>query len=295
MSPSSVLSPACLRRITEAMKADSIVCRLCAARANFVFSRTGDDGVAISCYACAGCDSLQTEEPYWIDALYANSSGASNLGLDVWAVDRCMNARIATALLWKLGRFTSQRDRLLDWGGGPGLLVRMLRDIGINAFLYDKYSPNHYATGFTRSETEHYSFITAFEVFEHFANPATDLEPILAMNPRFLLVSTCLYRGQGPDWAYLGPPKSEHVFFYSEKALHLIAQRFGYEVCLLPGEITLFYQRPLSTLRLRLVGALLAKPYLAQLAFAAKRKWSLGPEDDRTIRRRLQQSESNVD
>ena len=176
------------------------------------------------------------------------------------------------------------QDKLLDWGGGSGLLVRLLRDVGIDAYNYDKYAKNHFASGFSRSDEQRYSFVTAFEVFEHFANPATDLETIFALQPSFFLISTCLFKDEGPDWPYLGPAKSEHVFFYSEAALQLIGRRFGYQVFRLPHEITLFFKSPISTIRLRLANLLLSNDHAAEIAFALKRKWSLSEADNRTIR-----------
>jgi Methyltransferase domain len=270
----------------------STACRLCGADTRLAFSRTAADGVDIACYECTGCESLQTETPYWIAELYAKSSGASHQGLDTEAVERCLTGRIAVAMLWKAGGFSSQRNKLLDWGGGPGLLVRLLRDVGLNAFLYDKYSPNHYAVGFTARDDDRYDFVTAFEVFEHFPSPATDLVPLFATSPRCLLVSTAIFCGQGPDWTYLGAPKSEHVFFYSEKALRWIGERYGYEVFRLPHDLTLFFKRPFSSRRLRLVHALLSKPYIAQLVFALKHKWSRAADDNQLLRARRRESDA---
>jgi len=269
------------------MKPAAIDCRLCGAPTAFGFARPTDDGGEIRCFVCTACRSLQTEPPYWLDDVYAAAASPSRLDLDTSAVARCLFNRIVVALLWKLGGFANGRDRLLDWGGGPGLFVRLLRDVGIDAYVYDKYARNHYATGFVRAEDTRYSFVTAFEVFEHFPDPATDLEPIFALDPAFLLISTSLFTGQGPDWAYLGPPKSEHVFFYSEAALALIGRRFGYEVFRMPHAITLFHKPGLSTTRLRWASRLIAHPHLAEIAFALKPKWSLADEDSRTIRRRV--------
>lgn len=269
------------------MRLDSIECRLCGAPATLAFARPADDGTTIRCFACTSCRSLQTEAPYWLAEVYAASSSASRLDIDTSAVERCLFNRIVVAFLWKLGGFANGRDRLLDWGGGPGLFVRLLRDVGIDAYLYDKYARNHFATGFFRDNDTRYSFVTAFEVFEHFPEPAKDLEAIFALDAAFLLISTAPFTGQGHDWAYLGPPKSEHVFFYSDEALELIGRRFGYQVMRMPQAITLFHQPRISRTRLQLVARLIAHPRMAELAFALKSKWSLADEDARTIRRRI--------
>ena len=265
------------------MGSDAISCRLCGAQADFSFSRRARDGDEIKCYECTSCHSLQTQVPYWLDDEYAAAAAYTYPNLDTSAAERALRGRIAVCFLWKLCGFSSPEDKLLDWGGGPGLLVRLLRDVGIDAYNYDKYAKNHFASGFSRSDEHRYSFVTAFEVFEHFANPATDLEAIFALQPSFFLISTCIFKNQGPDWSYLGPAKSEHVFFYSERALQLIGRRFGYQVFRLPHEITLFFKSPISTTRLRLANLLLSNDHVAEIAFALKRKWSLSEADNRKI------------
>jgi len=182
----------------------------------------------------------------------------------------------------------------LDWGGGPGLLVRMLRDVGIDAYNYDKYVKNHFASGFSRSDGHRYTFVTAFEVFEHFANPKSDLEPIFALQPSCLLVSTCLYTNQGPNWSYLGPAKSAHVFFYSDEALRLIGRRYDYQVVRFPHEMTLFVRRPIAKRRLALINMLLANDRFVEIIFALKRKWSLSAKDNQMIRELIDKPIGNV-
>jgi hypothetical protein len=81
--------------------------------------------------------------------------------------------------------------------------------------------------------------MTAFEVFEHLSNPREELGKLFAAQPTAFLASTFTYSGEGPDWWYLIPDTGHHVFFYSEMALQLIADRHGYEL-LRPGGYILF-------------------------------------------------------
>lgn len=273
------------------MKPKTIACRLCGAAAEFRFSRRAADGDEVSSYECTSCRSLQTQEPYWLEEVYAeNASTEEAPNLDTWAVERTGFCRMVVYFVWKLGGITKKGDKLLDWGGGPGLLVRMLRDVGIDAYNHDKYVRNHFASGFSRSDKHRYNFVTAIEVFEHFPNPKFDLAPIFALQPSCLLISTCLYEGQGPSWGYLGPAKSQHIFFYSEEALKLIGRRFGYHVVRFPKEITLFVRPPIAKLRLAFINWLLTKSHLAEIVFALKRKWSLAATDHAQIRELTQKS-----
>ncbi|AMY10074.1 hypothetical protein LuPra_03302 [Luteitalea pratensis] len=278
------------------MRTKDIECRLCGAAAAFRFSRRAADGDEVGCYECGRCRSLQTEFPYWLEQEYARaSSNDETPDLDTWAAERTLYHRMVVYFLWKLAGLSKASDKLVDWGGGPGLLARMLRDVGIDAYSYDKYIKNHFASGFSRREGERYNFVTAFEVFEHFAEPRTDIEPIFALQPSSLLISTCVYTNQGPDWPYLGPAKSQHIFFYSADALQLIGRRFGYEVIRLPHEVTLFAREPIARERLALVKLLLANDRLAEVVFASKRKWSLAASDNLAILRLLDQAGADAE
>lgn len=273
------------------MQPKTIECRLCGGIGEFRFSRRATDGDEVSSYECTSCRSLQTEDPYWLGEVYShNASKQEAPSLDTWAVERTGFCRIVVFFIWKLGGISNTGDKLLDWGGGPGLLVRMLRDVGIDAYNYDKYVRNHFASGFSRSEGSRYNFVTAFEVLEHFPNPKSDLEPIFALQPSCLLISTCLYKDQGPNWGYLGPAKSQHVFFYSDEAFRLIGRRYGYRVVRFPQEMTLFVRQPIAKTRLAFINMLLAKPHLAEIVFALKRKWSLSTMDHLQIRELIDRS-----
>jgi hypothetical protein len=266
------------------MKNVSIDCRLCGQKSFFRYSRRDVDGDEISSFECSSCRSLQTQLPYWLEQVYAPPSPSSPPDLDTWAAERTVNCRKAVYLLWKLGGKMKTVDKLLDWGGGPGLLVRMLRDVGIDAYNHDKYVKNHFASGFERSVGEHYKFVTAFEVFEHFAQPSSDIDQVFSLQPELLLISTGIYTDQGPDWTYLGGAKSQHIFFYSKTALKFIGEKYGYHVTFLPNEMTLFSRRPIAGFRMALISYLLGKRRLSDVLFALKKKYSLAGKDNAMIR-----------
>jgi hypothetical protein len=151
------------------------------------------------------------------------------------------------ALIYFVARLLglSENDTVLDWGGGNGLLVRMLRDAGLQAYLLDKYVANHYAVGFEDDSERHHKLILAFEVWEHLAHPKIDVAQIFDRRPDAHLLSTLIYKGQGEDWSYLHPESGKHVFFYTERAMFHIAKRFGYEV-LVSERYTVFLRSPIS-------------------------------------------------
>lgn len=212
--------------------ADTISCRLCDGRAAnfFVLPLIGKHRVRF--YVCDDCGSLQTESPYWLDEAYSNSNLAA---LDTGAAQRNLN-NMAAVHAWV---HLSGMQTVVDVGGGDGLLCRLLRDYGVDARPEDRYASNTYAQGFEDDPRRSPILYTAFEVLEHYANPKADLEMLFGSRPDSILLTTALYEGQGPDWWYLTPDSGQHVFFYTRRALEIVAERFGYSVDFM-GSYTVF-------------------------------------------------------
>ena len=206
-------------------------CRLCAGLLQPRFTQRLLQRHEVAYYVCSDCGSLQTETPHWLEEAY--SQNLSNL--DTGAAQRNLrNLAACYAVARVLGL-----QRLLDIGGGDGLLCRLLRDRGLNCYVRDKYARPTYAQGFDEPDFDRPEMVMAFEVFEHLPQPAAELPAFFASGPQAVLISTELYTGQGPDWPYLAPESGQHVFFYSPQALALVAQQQGYTL-LLSGEFTLF-------------------------------------------------------
>jgi len=188
----------------------------------------------VSYFECDRCDSLQTEAPYWLGEAYG-----SNLSrLDTGSVQRNLQNLAAAYIISKL---FGVRDAL-DFGGGDGLLCRLLRDYGVNCFVRDKYANPTYSQGFSEPDFSEPNLVLAFEVLEHFAAPATEVADLFQSQPRVLVLSTTLYRQQPKDWWYLGAESGQHVFFYSAKSLRMIADKYGYSI-VLSGGYALFVRK----------------------------------------------------
>jgi hypothetical protein len=178
--------------------------------------------------------------PYWLAEAYASEVDA----IDTGAAQRVLHCfALAHTVMRVLGCRTA-----LDFGGGSGLLCRLLRDVGHDAYWFDQYSSPGYATGFVGSPRQAYDLITAFEVIEHFPSPRGDFDAIFAAKPRAVLLVTELYAGQGKDWWYLAPEEGQHVFFYSRQALRFVGERYGYHLLLCRGFI-LYLREPPTKLR----------------------------------------------
>lgn len=207
----------------------AITCRLCDGAADFAFHKTMIGKYQVSFFLCRACGSLQSEEPYWLAEAYSDAV----LAIDPGAAQRVLDCLGLTDAVMRL--FDCRTS--LDYGGGAGLLCRLLRDIGRDAYLYDRYAPASYATGFNGSLNTHYDLVTAFEVVEHFPAPKSDLDALFGANPKIVLIMTYLYQGENADWWYIAPEEGQHIFFYSPAAIALIGRRYGYHPLICKGFI----------------------------------------------------------
>tara|TARA_R110002074_G_scaffold67553_7_gene158853 strand:+ start:1171 stop:2004 length:834 start_codon:yes stop_codon:yes gene_type:complete len=198
-------------------------CRLCGSPTSDIFQLTVLSEHEVHYYECLGCGSLQTEAPYWLDTAY-NSTNLSRE--DTGAAQRSIQN---SAAVFAISRLLNLKN-VFDFGGGDGLLCRLLRDTGINCFLGDKYATPTYAQGFTEPDFEVPDLVVAFEVIEHFENPRSDFHQLFRKRPKAILLSTCIYKKQKEDWWYLSPSSGQHIFFYSQRALEDIGKAHGYRL-----------------------------------------------------------------
>ena len=118
-------------------------------------------------FCCNVCGFVQTENPYWLKEVYTEVINDSDIGL----VSRNISsAEITKAIILA---FFDRSLRFVDYGGGYGLFVRMMRDKGFAFNLYDIFCENIFAKGF-EVEPElsgKYELLTEFEVYEHLVYP----------------------------------------------------------------------------------------------------------------------------
>jgi hypothetical protein len=240
----------------------SFSCRLCGGDLARVFALRILDRYDVDYLKCASCDSLQTERPYWIEESYS-----SNLAiLDTGSGQR----NIANlAAVFAVSRVLRLND-VVDFGGGDGLLCRLLRDYGINCFVNDKYASATYARGFASPDFLRPGILLAFEVLEHFANPRSDLNILFESKPAALMGSTAIYSDQGPDWWYLTPESGQHLFFYSEKALRLIAELYDYSFLMCSGHFLLLKPGLASALQRQFIRFVLQRHMLRAMSAAMR-------------------------
>jgi 2-polyprenyl-6-hydroxyphenyl methylase/3-demethylubiquinone-9 3-methyltransferase len=122
----------------------------------------------------------------------------------------------------------SRPRRVLDYGGGNGLLAELLRAAGFaQADTYDPFVPR-----FATRPLERYDSVVSFEVAEHATDPARTFAEMndLVANPGLILFSTLLQPAnleeQGLNWWYAGP-RNGHVSLYTRASLEALARPLG--------------------------------------------------------------------
>jgi 2-polyprenyl-3-methyl-5-hydroxy-6-metoxy-1,4-benzoquinol methylase len=176
----------------------------------------------VSYFRCTNCGFIHTEQPYWLERAYSEAIASQDVGV---ITRNEMNAVFTSSLLSLAFRNTSHA---LDFGGGHGVFVRMMRDRGFNFFWKDLYASNHFARGFEFDPKISYDFVTAFEVLEHFVEPMRELESIMDIADN-VFVSTLTVPTPTPQlsdsWYYL-PSTGQHLSFYTKETLLHIAAHY---------------------------------------------------------------------
>ena len=153
----------------------------------------------IEYYHCSNCDFVQTEEPYWLEEAYSKSINLSDTG---YMARNLSYANRLTILLYLL---FGKNGTFLDYAGGYGVFVRLMRDIGFDFNWDDKYTKNMFSSGFEWNQQSRVDSVTLFEAFEHFVEPMIEIENLLKISDT-IIFSTDLH----PD--PLPMPKDKKLF-----------------------------------------------------------------------------------
>lgn len=242
---------------------ESIECRLCGGKADHKFDKEILGDTTAKYYSCRECRYFQTEEPHWLERAYQNPINDEDEGL------------LARNLFFSdfiLCAFWFQRKApFLDFAGGYGVLVRLMRDFGFEFFWHDPFCRNVFAKGFERDADKKVSVVTAFEVLEHAHFPNRIFSDLLNTGAEDILISTVLFKGDypQPDWWYLGPSHGQHIGFFNRSSIRHLAAIHGMHVASFRG-LHWFSGKPVSRVRLLLCG-LLASFHIPRVVFQIRR------------------------
>ena len=176
-------------------------------------------------FQCSECQFIQTETPYWLPEAYSSAITETDLGL---ASRNVKLHYISTAVLHYLFNY---KGSYIDYGGGYGLFVRLMRDSGFDFYRYDIYCDNIFSKGFDVSngkEKSKFKALTAFEVFEHLEKPLDEISKMFDFSDVILFTTELQPKKESiNDWWYFTPHTGQHVALYSEKSLNKIANYFN--------------------------------------------------------------------
>jgi len=158
------------------------------------------------------------------------------------------NLSNALALETLIERLGLVNGRILDVAGGYGLLTRMLRDRGFDAYSTDAYCKNLFATHHEPHTNFQADLLLAFEVLEHVEDGLAFLADLFERyGCRTLVFSTTTFEGSvpPPEWWYYAFETGQHISFYQPRTLQMLANRLGVRYLRLRSGLHLFTDRPL--------------------------------------------------
>ena len=199
------------------------ICRICAKPVEVVFSAVLLQKYSTQYFKCSQCGYVQTEDPHWLEEAYKSSINDSDTGMimrNLWL------RNVATTLIYF---FFDNKGPFLDYGSGYGVFVRLMRDVGFDFSWQDKHTENLFAKGFEFSESKNQKveLLTCFEAFEHFVEPAVELENLLCSSRNILLSTEFIPEPvPAPDkWWYYGMEHGQHIGFFQKKTFDYLAEK----------------------------------------------------------------------
>jgi hypothetical protein len=175
--------------------------------------------------------------PHWLQEAYSSAIAVTDTGIVM------RNARNVNLIERALVQEGYPFSRGVDLGGGHGLFVRGMRDIGFDFYWTDNYAENLFARGF-EAQTVTHSVAAAFEVLEHLENPLAFLRDHRNMY-RFdtcFFSATCFDEQKIPDsdWWYWAFETGQHISFYSERALQWMARQLEMQLWHIKDDVYAF-------------------------------------------------------
>lgn len=203
------------------------ICNICGGNASKIFDALVLGKYTSGYHQCKKCGFIQTDKPYWLKEAYASAISSLDVGLIYRNLD------FSNIIPSVLDLFSGKEDSYIDYGGGYGIFVRIMRDKGYDFYLDDIYAENLFAKYFelkNHKGNAKFAALTAFEVFEHLEDPVSELKKMFELSDT-VIFSTELqpqssFSNSG-DWWYFVPEIGQHISFYNLKSLEVLSQQFN--------------------------------------------------------------------
>lgn len=203
-----------------------MICKICNNEVKLNFNAKILNKYDVEYFRCNNCEYVFTENPFWLNEAYNSAITALDIGL--------LNRNIKNTKLveWLINNYLNPNSKFLDYAGGYGVFVRLMRDTGFDFYRSDLYCENLFANGFDEKDLnslDHFELITAFEFFEHLDNPLIEFKKLIEKCD-YLLFTTELNNYTDDkmlDWWYMSFETGQHISFYTQKTLEFLANKFG--------------------------------------------------------------------
>ena len=198
-------------------------CPVCQASAPFLWSKQILGKYPANYHRCGDCGYTFIPSPTWLEEAYASALNVYDTGV----LERNLRLRaiVSNWMRWGL----PAEAKALDYSGGYGVFVRLMRDLGFDFLWQDRYAQNILARGFEH-RGEKVDLLTCFEVLEHIEKPREFMRELRSLSPHLILSTELVPENLTPDWWYLGPEHGQHIGFHTPRSLTILAESIGLRV-----------------------------------------------------------------
>lgn len=199
-------------------------------------------------FRCENCGFIHTETPYWLEEAYFQAITKSDIGMLGRNLEMMRAAKNLILMCF------DPTSKFIDYGGGYGIFVRLMRDEGFDFYRHDPLCENLFAEGFDAQADTGYELLTAWEVFEHLVDPMAEIEKMLTYSNTIFFSTILLPKSPKPldQWWYYGLEHGQHVSFYSRETLQYIAEKHHLELIYSDGTTHLMGGKQIHPLKLRI-------------------------------------------
>jgi hypothetical protein len=193
-------------------------------------------------FHCPACGLVAALDTPWLEEAYSTAIHSADTGL----LRRARRFSLMTSAILRAEGLKG--GRFLDWAGGYGVFAQIMRDRGFDYWQHDDFATPIFASEFSDDGTGTFDAITAFEVFEHLADPRNELAPVVARADRILFTTETL-PSPAPkvgDWWYYMPEVGQHITFHTVDSLRALGAHFGFELTSNGANWHLFHRKPIS-------------------------------------------------
>ena len=114
-------------------------CKICNGALEKIFDKVVLNKYTADYLRCSHCHFVQTSEPIWIKEAYSSAITSLDIGL----ISR--NLYLRETIRTIIDSFFPDSKLMLDYGGGYGMFVRLMRDLGYGkGYLYSHDYPNNF-------------------------------------------------------------------------------------------------------------------------------------------------------